>query len=227
MRIHWSSRQGTQRKSNNDAVTIGQLGHLLVCLLIDAAERTPCSQHFARQWGLQVVPKVLEVWQGESKPVLALLSAEQSVLRNRFLLELASYSLLCLDEQTSMYQVFQVGDCMAGEHQGNDLVWWTQPHTLAQSSADQRDPDTRHLLTRSLNARRFCPPEVHTRDLSPGTQLIMATDGYWVECLQDGKLPGNCHDDASYLQIEPGNATFSHDSDTENFHRIEQPGNPA
>lgn len=224
MRIHWSSRQGTQRERNSDAVTLGQNRQLLVCLLVDAAERTAASQTFARHWGLRIVPQVLATWRGQPDPVLALLNDEQGALRRDFLLEVASYSLLCLDRDMATVHVFQVGDCLVGERQGDALEWWSRPHTLATWPPAQNDSHSRHLLTRSLNAKRFCLPELHIRPFVPGTRLVMATDGYWAECLQDSMKQGNCLDDASYLQIEAGDATFSHDTDTDNFCRVDQQG---
>src|SRR5690606_9671564 len=101
-------------------------------LLVDAAERTPASREFARHWGQRVVPQVLAGWNGDDETILALLQQEQRTLRHEFLLEVASYCLLCLDTETATARTYHAGDCLAGERQGGMVLWWTSPHTLEQ-----------------------------------------------------------------------------------------------
>ncbi|GAB3373956.1 protein phosphatase 2C domain-containing protein [Azotobacter armeniacus] len=213
MQLIWSSRQGRQRASNNDALAVGRKDTWLVCMLVDAAARSVHSQRFAHYWGRQIVAQVLqEPLVNDGHSIIALLSREQAQLRDRFLLEIASYCLLCLDMETRNAQTFHVGDCLAGEMQGGAISWWASPHTLNQ----EVPAGSRHTLTRSLNARRFAVPDVTIRHVPPGSTLVMATDGYWAECLLEGCPFGETQDDASYLTLEEGPWTFNSLSDTDN-----------
>lgn len=213
MQLMWNSCQGRQRKSNNDALAVGRHGNWLLCMLVDAAARSAHSQAFAQHWARQIVTFLLQQPMGvDSQTVMTLLGQEQRRMRDGFLLELASYCLLCLDSQSGQAHAYHVGDCRVGELQPGGIAWWTDPHTL-----DQQVPGgCRHTLIRSLNAKRFLAPDVTTRHLTPAGTLVMATDGYWAECLQEGSPFAQTQDDASYLTLGAGSWAFDCQSDTDN-----------
>lgn len=216
MRLIWRSCQGRQRGSNSDALAVGRKAGLLVCVLVDAAERSADSQHFARYWGERVVTQLL----AEPDPhgfdaVVSMLRREQAPLRERFLMETASYCLLYLETETGIARIFHIGDCLAGQVEAGDVSWWVSPHTLDQEIPGANECD-RHLLTRCLNARRFAEPEITTKQVPEATPLVLATDGYWAESLREGVPFGETQDDASYLIVEAGSPGFTNHSDTNN-----------
>lgn len=135
--------------------------------------------------------------------------ARQRELRQHYLHEIASYCCVLLDLRSHRLDVLHVGDCLAGIHQADgQITWLTRPHTLSDqpfyaSPAQVNDPAARHLLTRSLNARRFCVPEHRRTTLATGAELLLCSDGYWHEHRQQGVALLQVHDDASGLCVSP------------------------
>lgn len=220
MQLEWNSYQGRERVSNNDAVAVGWQGKWLLCMLVDAAARSDKSQAFAQHWARQTLRHLLqqpiEIGTGA---VTTLLGQEQQRLRDSFLLELGSYCLLCLDTESGQAHTYHVGDCRVGQIQAEGIAWCTAPHTLDQQVAD----GCRHTLTHSLNAKRFAVPEISTFQLLPTGKLLMATDGYWAECLQGENPYAQTQDDASYLTLENGAWAFDCQSDTDNSFVMTEP----
>jgi serine/threonine protein phosphatase PrpC len=88
-------------------------------------------------------------------------------------------------------------------------------HTLAtslnstESEAPEQSPN-RHILTRSLKAKRFTQPDVIPFEVGQGS-IILATDGYWVEHLIEHVPFNQLADDASYLVLFAGSSTARSD----------------
>lgn len=210
MRVEWTSRQGLRTRTNNDAAAVGCKGGRLLAMLVDGAERGE-GQALARHWATSIVADALMADEPpEASALVRLMQARQRELRQRYLHEVASYSCVLLDLQSLRLDVLHVGDCLAGVRQADGHIdWLTSPHTLSgqpfySSTPQASDPASRHLLTRSLNARRFCTPEHLVTTLAPGAELLLCTDGYWYEHLQQGVALLQVHDDASELRLLPG-----------------------
>ncbi|MFV0455629.1 MAG: PP2C family protein-serine/threonine phosphatase [Pseudomonas sp.] len=212
MQVGWISHQGLQRRSNNDAAAVGRKGGYLLAMLVDAAEQGN-GQALARHWARTVIGTALAAeLPPDTASLIRLMRAEQQQLRRHYLHAIASYCCALIDLQHRQLHLLQVGDCLAGiqRHDGN-IDWLTRPHNLKEQLIWQDytldTPNNRHLLTRSLNARRFYSPECQTVTLPPDVGLILCSDGYWYEHLQQGVGLEEVEDDASMLRLglaEPG-----------------------
>ena len=213
MQLLWRSCQGSERTSNNDAVAIARQGEWLLCHLVDAAARSDQSKIFAGHWASHIIGSLLQhPVNADQQAVLSIFAQEQRVLRQHFLGEIASYCLLRLNMRTRVAQVFHLGDCRVGLHQAEAIEWQTTPHTLDQ----QVQEGSRHVLTRSLNARSFVAPDIVEFEVPASRALLMATDGYWAESLKEGQTFTQTRDDASCLTLTTGEWAFTCQSDEDN-----------
>lgn len=111
------------------------------------------------------------------------------------------------------------GDCCAGVAFSNGpITWFTAPHCLANWKRDRdhrqlaEDPG-RHRISRCFKARNRPDPEIVTRMVIEGEQLVFATDGFWAD-LSDAtqaKLlevemlePLHVDDDVSWIVVQSG-----------------------
>ena len=218
MPIHWSSRQGIQTSSNNDAAAIANKAGTLVAMLVDGAEKGANGQGLARHWARQVVQHLCALpGRPSCTDALNTMRQVQGDLRHYFLNEVASYCLLILDLNRGSGQLLHTGDCLAVmERQHQAREWLNEPHTLDRQF--KLDPlGSRHILTAALNARRFHDPSCKEIQLHPQHTLKLCTDGYWAEHLQDGATLSELVDDASALSVQLGEWRIDSESDCDNF----------
>jgi len=214
----WQSHQGQQRRRNNDAVAIGYVQRTvtnsakrcLLAIVVDAAEKTNRGQVFAQHWANTIIHKATNTSAYTSPELLIeLMHQQQKQLRHHYLHDIASYCLLRLELNSGCFQLLNVGDCQAGiqhNQQSGDVEWLVTPHQINQ-----------HYLTRSLNAKRFLRPDIIESTLVENDQLLLCTDGYWCEHLQQ-KIPiGQLADDASVLTISHGQQQLSMTTDAYNL----------
>ncbi|QEU01940.1 hypothetical protein FOB65_00970 (plasmid) [Pseudomonas oryzihabitans] len=221
MRIEWLSRQGKERSSNNDAAAIGYKGNHVLALVVDASDKAN-GQAFSRHWATTIVKTAME----HSRPLdIGLLEqvmwAEQRQLRSTYLHTSASYCCALIDLGTRTIDVRYVGDCMFGTQAAQTPIQWVlTPHTLyhqaAQMGVQDVSAESRHILTRSLNARRYCEPGRTSMGL-PDARLIICSDGYWNEHLTFGIDLDQLSDDASVLSLDPGAPALIDNSDCQNI----------
>ena len=212
MHLTWKSCQGWQRRTNNDAMAYARKQDVLLCMLVDAAEKSSGSSSFARHWAETVIRALSsEPCIGPDAVVLEAIKNEHQHLREHFLHEVASYTLLTLDANSGAARAFYVGDCLIGHGTDTGPEWWYQPDTLDIAYSGNGE-ENRHILTRSLKARRHTTPQLVTRNVASGDTLILATDGYWAECLSEGGTFGASQDDASCLTLKVGEWGFSSSS---------------
>ncbi|MCO8168314.1 SpoIIE family protein phosphatase [Pseudomonas sp. 21LCFQ02] len=222
MQIGWVSHKGRERLSNNDAAAFGRKGPYVLAMIVDAAERGD-GQGLARHWSRTVI----EVALGEPLPLsfagLAdIMRAEQRRLRQRHLHAIASYCCVLIDLSQQLLHVASVGDCLLGvQRPGESINWLNRPQNLHNQSIWPQDArqleESRHVLTRSLNARRFHAPDCLTTSLPLNARLLLCSDGYWHEHLySDIDLHGT-KDDASVLSLECGEPTIELRSDCDNL----------
>ncbi len=223
MRVEWTSQQGSRTRTNNDAAAVGRKGNCLLAMLIDGAERGE-GQALARHWAISIITDALAADEPpEASALVRLMQERQRELRQHYLHEIASYCCVRLDMNSRRLDVLHVGDCLAGVCQPDGQIdWLTIPHTLSRqpfyhSTPQASDPASRHLLTRSLNARRFCAPEHRVTLLATGTELLLCTDGYWYEHRQQGVALSRVHDDASELRLSPWAMRVIHAPDSDNL----------
>lgn len=229
MRARWFSQQGRERGRNSDAAAVGQQGQHLLAVLVDGAEKGPRGAELARHWADTVLQALAEAAALSQATVDSRLRQAHAQLRHDFLRDIASYCMVSLDLETLAVHVWHCGDCRVGLRHPTETRWLTTPHILAQqpglpsSSSPEEQERREQQLTRSLNARRFSPPEHHDFTLQQGQTLLLSTDGYWQEHLEAG-TPRQClRDDASLLTLPVGSGRLAHveqASDTDNLRHI-------
>lgn len=210
MRFTWTSRQGQQRQSNKDAVGLCQLsqGQWLV-MLVDASEKKGRQgQAFAEHWAACVLERAHTAQQTIRVELLQQWIYEaQQQLRHQFLHEMASFTLLWLDEPKGHFHAFSLGDCRLArmDHTGQ-RHWLTEPQVYEQQ-----------YLLQALKARRYHRPVVTSGHWQPQESLELSTDGYWREHLEEGIAANDLEDDASCLDITQGAYQLQSFSDADNL----------
>lgn len=230
MQIEWRSRTGHHRTANSDAACYFVSEEFAIVGLVDAAESID-SQRFACDWARIIVQAAREASAPiDAGEILENLRAAQFNLRYTYLAERASYSLVAIHRQTGYATVFWAGDCLVGLLTSNvespsEVAWLCQPHTAdthlsAAGVLIQSANNLKHLITRSINARRFIPPDSVSLSVLPGQAVVMVTDGYWREnCTDCDSNHHKCSDDASRLTIDFNNGSLEiyWDTDVENL----------
>lgn len=217
---------GFHRTINSDAACYFVSDNLAAIGLVDASEG-PGSQHFASEWAETIVQAAQEVGSTLStESIVDCLRAAQTTLRDSHLTARASYSLVTISRQTGAAKVFSAGDCLVGllppDWQSyDDVRWLSEPHTAdnqlnAAGAPNESTSDSQHLITRSINARRFSSPDIESFSIHPGQAILMATDGYWRSCPLDcGVDHPESEDDASRLIITCNSEPFAVHRDTD------------
>lgn len=219
MQVSWTSKQGRNRSSNNDAAAIGIGKHALVAILVDAAQSRQAGGNRARELAHHWCSAIAQLTMQQTIPLnsehlIGLLKQEQATLRRRYLHEIASYCLAVILPESEKYQLFHCGDCLAGtialQDDNPSVNWLHQPHTLSAQTNTMAPAatDSSSVLTRCLNARRFHLPDTLCGTLAAGDSLVLASDGHWT---------GSDSDDNSVLVISQGAQTIQTNTDCENF----------
>lgn len=228
MHYHWTSRQGNERGIYNDAALFIEREEYCFAMLVDAAQKGQPSSAFTQFILKHMAAEIVEISSPampRSQTVIALLKALQKELRKEYLLNIASYLILLVPKGTAepKAQVIHCGDCRLGTRLSDgSIIWQTNVHTAANpegfwfSDSDCSKPE-RHILTRSLNARRFHTPDVQQLSFSDTTHWLLCTDGYWAEHLLAKKSWLKLEDDASCLEISNQIFTSTQNSDCQNL----------
>ena len=137
---------------------------------------------------------------------LAELHEGQKHLRTeRFFAEKASYTAFLLPHEAKDAYVFCCGDCTLGaQSPDGNIEWLTRTHTLVTALEElgiSADASKQHIVTRTLNAKRFQKPEVHVVPANVSGLWVLATDGYRYRESDD---TGHPKDDCSALLIGSG-----------------------
>lgn len=245
MEISWTSRQGRRRRHNSDAAAIGYCDDYLVATIVDAAEKeangkvltgtNERGERLAQHWAISSTAAILGAGLvNDVEGIIAQLAEHQKILRNDFLHDIASYGVLIINGESGAMKWIFTGDCRLGlQSNAGKIEWVNSPHRLENAELYQRAADhagktqpgsekqiAQHMLTQSLNARRFVLPEVIELSLAEDTRVLAATDGFWCEHIFRGVEFGNLEDDASWLKIAKGSRTLHETTDTPNFHQI-------
>ncbi|WP_299773942.1 hypothetical protein [uncultured Pseudoteredinibacter sp.] len=238
MNITWTSKQGSKRKLNSDAVAIAYVEQYLIAIIVDAAEREfdgrlligindkgkRLAQHWADSCLCDIVSHVAYT---DENVLIDILRSAQSQLRKHYLHDIASYGLLILNRDSYQFDWWFTGDCRVGTYQDQcEINWLNTPHRLVNQTFinGQNSHKTEgnasvqnQLLTRSLNAKRFSAPEKVSSCLDSTQGLVLATDGYWCEHLFQGGNLDDLEDDASRLMMSQGNMILKNEADTPNL----------
>lgn len=208
----WLSQPGTRTKDNRDHAGIGARSDEFLGVVVDGSTRGSTNGDYARAIVEMLVDwfvATADAW----SPDLALTALRHihETLRERFPRGSASLLLLHAAEHAGLTTI-HCGDCLLGEI-GDDIVWQTTPHTLANVFVEMPLKDVarspaRHLLTRSIRAREYMAPDVTTRDQISGS-FLLATDGFWAELTDQeqtafpggNQSTGGERDDRSILKL--------------------------
>lgn len=244
MKITWSSRRGKARKLNSDAAALVYAGDYLIAVVVDAAEKTyanrllygvsPEGKRLAVWWAdncAQVLANVPELLVSE-REVVELLVTLQKKLRPFFLHDIASYGVLILHCRSGDADWYYTGDCRLGIESASDgLEWLGTPHRAdaffevnldtSLEQCDELKQEARHTLTRTLNAKRFSPPDVIKvrldQNATESIRFLVATDGHWCESPDSHPGSDSIVDDASLLTITHGQRMLTLHTDAPNL----------
>ena len=247
MDVKWTSRCGNERSQNNDAIALGYKGGFLIAVLVDAAESrvtrrvtssTPGQKkRLAVFWADSCLKRILQLEGSYSdEAIINMLSDQQKQLRSLYLHDIASYGILILNLETGDVQWLYTGDCRIGlVTYSGEVQWLNRPHRLNEfpllipqgQGGQDINPSARdiseHTLTQCLNARRFTRPDLVTSKIDikdpelAAASIVIGTDGYWSEHLQEGVEMSKLVDDASYLTIKCGRSALKMQSDSPNL----------
>ena len=206
MDITWQSQRGQQRQNNNDAAAIGYVQGYLLAIVVDAAEMGCSGRALSQHWAKEVIYEATHSQAYESPELLIdLMHEKQKSLKHQYLHDVASYCLLRMELSSGYFQLLHVGDCQAGIQKKDSVEWLITPNRV-----------TPYLITRSLNAKRFLRPEIIEATLKPDAGLLLCSDGYWYEHLEQDIPLATLEDDASLLSIVYGQQKFSIQTDVPN-----------
>ncbi|WP_116141843.1 hypothetical protein [Trinickia diaoshuihuensis] len=171
-------------------------------------DASPCGDR-GIQFNACWITTVLDRMSHELPSVEAVLSAmhegQKHLRSERFFAEKASYAAFLLPRGANNAYVFCCGDCTLGVQSPDGKIdWLTRTHTFANALEDlgiNVDASKRHIVTRTLNAKRFQTPEVHVVPANDPRLWVLATDGYRYPESDDS---GNPKDDCSALIIGSG-----------------------
>lgn len=231
MQIKWVSQKGKQRKFNNDAVAILYMGGFLVVVIADAAEKNINRQvncgsnahekRLACYWVESCITAISDdkVTLTDKNKLFEILAGLQKKLKFYYLHDIACYGVLIVDCNKNIADWYYVGDCLLGrEDESGHLNWLHRPHRISELLEEPLEPSDKYILTKSLNARRFTYPDhLALGKIDKGSGLVLATDGYWCEYLQDSTAIEDLEDDCSVLKIKYGNKLLISKTDTENI----------
>ena len=228
MHYHWISQQGNERRINNDAALFIEHEQYYFAMIVDAAQKGQPSRAFTQFILNHMASGIVEI-SSPSMPhcqtVITLLKNLQKKLRTDYLLNIASYLILLVPKWATglKAQVIHCGDCRLGARKSDgSIVWQTNVHTAANpeglwfSGNDCSKPE-RHILTRSLNARRFHTPDTQQLSFSDATCWLLCTDGYWAEHLLTKKNWFELEDDASCLELSNQILNSTQNSECQNL----------
>lgn len=201
----WHSRQGTNCTENRDACGILECGTYTFCVVVDASPRGERGIPFNACWIASVLDRLGPGLPSIDAVLAALREGQQHLRAGRFFAEKASYIAVLLPRDAQDAHVFWCGDCTLGiQSPEGTIEWLTRPHTLDNVLEDlnlDADATKRHIVTRTLNARRFQTPEVRTIPAHAPGWWVLATDGYRYQETDD---TGHPKDDCSALLIGNG-----------------------
>lgn len=202
MIFEWFSEKGISRNKNCDHLGVLNCNEFTICFLMDAAERTSRSSDFAKQWTTTFIDALSKEDEFTNEVISRHLKQNFDFHRRSFSAEIASYACVLINKEKAYIISLCIGDCRVGTpNQEEKICWQNTIHTNANAMGELVDESLlrnsqRNTLTKSLNSKRFCLPEI--KEIAWNTELYIATDGWWVSY----ELKENPEDDSSMLKIK-------------------------
>lgn len=198
----WYSTQGTTCAENRDACGIFECGTYTSAVVVDASPGGERGIQFNACWIATVLDRMSPELPSTTLVLSALHDGQKRLRTERFFAEKASYVALLLPREGQDAYVFCCGDCTLGiQSPDANIEWLTRPHTLRNALKDlgiDANTSKRHIVTRTLNARRFEQPDVQVIRANHSGLWVLATDGYRYRETDDTRHPD---DDCSVLRI--------------------------
>lgn len=222
----WRSKRGRSRAENRDACGVHISNEKILAAVVDAAEVGVRGMDYARHW----VQQILRIGCENStltheQLVSAMRQAHSEQQAAGYLSEIAAYAVLVIDLKGGLSWALNCGDCRIGcITKKEELRWLTPVHTCANPlgedfTAVHSAMSSRHILTRRLRVKRFDEPALTLLDQDSVRSWLLATDGYWVENLEnlDENVNADYEDDASVLHLNSLGSNIKRPADCENL----------
>ncbi|NIF71609.1 hypothetical protein F3J16_15645 [Burkholderia sp. Ap-962] len=201
----WHSSQGARCIENRDACGIYQCSAYTLSVVMDAFPRGKHGLPFNSAWMTRLLDGMKPELPAIADMLALLRQAQQQIRTMKYLAERASYLAALFPHGTREALAFHCGDCTLGIQSVDGKTRWLTPtHTLADFHGQRGwtpNPTQRHILTRTLNARRFHHPEITALTAPPAGTWIIATDGYRHA---EYDKTGHPADDCSHLLVWTG-----------------------
>lgn len=206
VRWQWYSRRGTTCVENRDACGIFQSAAYTFAVVVDASPGGERGIQFNACWITTVLDRMSPELPSTTSILSALHDGQRRLRTEQLFAEKASYVAIVLPSEGQGAHVFWCGDCGLGiESQDGNVEWLTRNHTLGNALEDlgqdlrlEADASKRHIVTRTLNARRFERPDVEPIPAHVRGSWLLATDGYRYRATNHA---GHPDDDCSVLRI--------------------------
>lgn len=222
MHWEWFSQQGASNPDNQDAGGIFIDSSTTFAIIADGGSKGNNGAAFAREWVRTIIDTLMNQNPIDVKIIIDGMKDAQRELRTKFLSETACYCALLILKQQNQAWGINCGDCRVGTREATHNLWLSNPHTLA-NAFDQNfykrhaQLRTRNVVTRCLKSTRFIYPEVISLAYSPQQNWILATDGFWMNDL-DQNPADEPYDDASYLHLSNSLSKNKTNSDCNNWY---------
>lgn len=224
-KIRWYSRKGQGRKQNCDVAGVIVKQNYLFAVVADAAENSGrASAEYVYTWIKQLIDNISISEEINQNIVLEKMQDAYLCIRQQFLKEKACYCALLIDFSKSDVIAYSCGDCRVGWQYGDECIrWFSVVHSIAnwkgeEFSEKHAASPNRHIVTKSLNAKRFNFPDMVGGTYKKNVSWILATDGYWVDHQMQAILSENLIDDSSVLNILVEESGSTIDSDCDNWY---------
>jgi len=220
----WRSKRGRSRVENRDACGVHISNEQILAAVVDAAEVGIRGVEYARHWVQQILGiACTNSALTHEQLVSAMRQAHSEQQAAGYLSEIAAYAVLVIDLKGGVSWALNCGDCRIGcITKEEELRWLTPVHTCANPlgedfTADHAAMSSRHILTRRLRVKRFDEPALTLLDQNSVRSWLLATDGYWIENMEN--LNGNAdhEDDASVLHLSSPGSDIQRPVDCANF----------
>lgn len=187
IKINWQSKTGNRTDDNRDYAGVGIRDDAALYIVMDGSTSGQESGALARQ----VTQKMIDWYTAsEEKETAETLTDRLRQIHEetakQYPLASASFAMVHI-EAAGPAIILHAGDCLVGMYNDTSSIQWlTQPHTLANATAEIpveqiAHIQARHILTRSFRAKEFMPPHVIKMSFERGSILVLATDGFWAD----------------------------------------------
>ena len=190
LRVHggWQSRRGNARSINCDGGVVSISRNCMVAAIFDGVGQTQPVQSYVQFWMRYFAKAALRLARFSVQMFRHFIEQGQYLGRaSGYFWETLAYAAIVFDFEAHKAWAISCGDCRVGGLCSDGTIDWLTPvHTGANAFGEPFERENarlnqRHLLTKSLNTRRFCEPAILDIEISQAESAVLATDGFWLE----------------------------------------------